>query len=242
MGQLSEQDLLRMWEKGRGQSPVGRMLTLLEWAYPEEPREALGALSLGNRDFRLFQIRAHMFGEKFPSMEACPNCSQGVEMVLDGSIVHQQESTQSQGQITRDGYDVNFRVPNSEDLEAMVNCSTAEEAKVALANRCLIASRYQNEAVTPETLPIELMGHIQQEITSLDPNAEILIDLICPDCRHGWTLLFDIATYVWTEITDYVGRLLGDIHLLARAYGWNEQEVMGLSSFRRRWYVEAVLA
>ncbi len=242
MRQLSEQDLLCIWERGRGQSPVGRMLTLLEWAYPDETREALGSLSLGNRDFRLFQIRGQLFGEKFPSMEACPNCSQAVEMVLDGSIIHQQESTRSHGQVSQDGYDVNFRVPNSEDLEVLAKCSTAEQAKMALANRCVIASRYQNEAITSEAVPIELMGHIQQEMTSIDPNAEILISLTCPECKHDWNLLFDIGTYVWTEITDYVGRLLGDIHLLARAYGWNEQEVMGLSSFRRRWYVEAVLA
>ena len=37
-------------------------------------------------------------------------------------------------------------------------------------------------------------------------------------------------------------RLLMDVHLLARAYGWSEAEVLALSPARRRFYLEMVEA
>jgi hypothetical protein len=36
--------------------------------------------------------------------------------------------------------------------------------------------------------------------------------------------------------------LLDEVHVLARAYGWNEREILGLSAARRAAYLERALA
>ena len=44
---------------------------------------------------------------------------------------------------------------------------------------------------------------------------------------------------VWSDLTDWVGRTLTEVHQLARAYGWSEAEILAMSGWRRRWYLEA---
>jgi hypothetical protein len=46
--------------------------------------------------------------------------------------------------------------------------------------------------------------------------------------------------YLWTEISVAAQRLLIDVHALARAYGWDQDDILGMSSARRRFYLEVV--
>ena len=73
-----------------------------------------------------------------------------------------------------------------------------------------------------------------------DPQAEVLIDMECPDCGHRWQMLFDIAAFLWTEIAVAAKRLLREVHTLARAYGWREADILSLSAARRQFYIEMV--
>ena len=52
----SNSDLIAIWERGAGERPVDRALTLLSACFPSEPREELARLSIGTRDVRLLGI------------------------------------------------------------------------------------------------------------------------------------------------------------------------------------------
>jgi hypothetical protein len=73
-----------------------------------------------------------------------------------------------------------------------------------------------------------------------DPQAETLIDFTCPACSHCWSRIFDIGSFIWTEITLAAKRLLRTVHTLARAYGWREADILALTDVRRTFYVEMV--
>jgi hypothetical protein len=73
-----------------------------------------------------------------------------------------------------------------------------------------------------------------------DPQAAVTVDLDCAECGHGWAAPFDIAGYLWTELTAAAGRIMRDVHGLATAYGWSEAEVLSVSPARRRQYLELV--
>jgi hypothetical protein len=73
-----------------------------------------------------------------------------------------------------------------------------------------------------------------------DPGADVRIGLSCPACQHGWTLGFDIVSFIWGEIEDWAQRLLADVHVLAQAYGWSERDILALSPTRRQLYLEMV--
>jgi hypothetical protein len=68
----------------------------------------------------------------------------------------------------------------------------------------------------------------------------VLLGLHCPLCSHSWQALFDIASFFWTEISAHARRLLREVDALARAYGWSEAEILGLSASRRQAYLELI--
>lgn len=79
-------------------------------------------------------------------------------------------------------------------------------------------------------------------LSDLDPLAEVLVDLRCELCGERWQALFDIVTFFWNELHARSRRLLQEIDLLARTYGWTEGEVLRMGEQRRGLYVEMALA
>jgi hypothetical protein len=49
------------------------------------------------------------------------------------------------------------------------------------------------------------------------------------------------VSFVWAELEAQAHRLLHEIDVLARAYGWSEPEVLALGERRRAAYVSLVL-
>ena len=50
----------------------------------------------------------------------------------------------------------------------------------------------------------------------------------------------DILSFLWAEVDSLAKRLLCDVHILAWAYGWREKDILALSEFRRRYYLDCV--
>ena len=135
--------------------------------------------------------------------------------------------------------EIRFRLPNSYDLAALLNCADVEQARALLAHRCILESSGVG-AQRAAPLPGDLLDELAHAITELDPQAEILLDLQCPNCGHGWQMLFEIETFLWAEISAAAKRLLREVHTLARFYGWRESEILSLSPRRRQSYLELV--
>ena len=77
-----------------------------------------------------------------------------------------------------------------------------------------------------------------EALAESDPGAQTALRVRCP-CGSEWVGELDIRTVVWSDLTDWVGRTLTEVHQLARAYGWSEAEILAMSGWRRRWYLEA---
>jgi hypothetical protein len=73
-----------------------------------------------------------------------------------------------------------------------------------------------------------------------DPQAELLLDLNCPACQHTWQVLFDIVSFFWMELSVQAKRLMREVHLLARSYGWREADILSMSAMRRQFYLDLV--
>jgi hypothetical protein len=75
-----------------------------------------------------------------------------------------------------------------------------------------------------------------------DPDADVRITLACPACGDRSQAHFDIVSYLWSELDDWAQRVLADVHVLARAYGWSEDAILALSPSRRQIYLEMASA
>jgi hypothetical protein len=229
MRTLSASELLDAWERGLGQRPAERALTLLAAASPGTPPDALTALSVGRRDAVLLAIRERNFGPSVTGLADCPNCSEPLELTFDMSeIVAPPASVSTESLIAGN---VRFRLPDSLDLLALGGCADVPSARALLLRRCVI----DRDA---DSLGEDDVDAVVQAMAEADPQADVQLDLSCPACRHQWFAVFDIASFLWTEVNAWAHRTLQDVHRLAVAYGWREPDILALSPWRRQVYLE----
>jgi hypothetical protein len=67
-----------------------------------------------------------------------------------------------------------------------------------------------------------------------------LLSSACPHCGRAWSAFLDVASFVWREVETWAQRTLQEIHLLARAYGWREIDILTLTPTRRQAYLQMV--
>lgn len=242
MGKLSASELLEVWEQGFSATPVERALLLLNAEHSGESWEALSELSIGARDARLLKLRKETFGSRIQAMCDCPHCSEPVEMSFGVTdiLVDPMGTKDASLSLTIEDYDVHFRLPDSRDLAAVAASDDRSLAVRQLFHRCLIAAYHGDEIISPDELPSTVMNAVAERIAQADSQSNVELEITCPACDHFWVSLFDIAAFFWMEISAWVNRMLHDVHTLACAYGWSEEEILALSPARRRAYLEMV--
>jgi hypothetical protein len=243
MRALTAAEIVRIWEVGYRQHPLDRALTILAAGLPDQRREDLAALSIGQRDKHLLALRERIFGQHIAGQAQCPVCKRQVEFVLETTDLYVLAEPEAAGPTqfeTADGLELEFRLPNSVDLAAIVGCVDVEEARRILAHRCVARARRDGADVPVEALPEGTLNALAEQMAEHDRQAEIDLELNCPACGHVWPLAFDIAVYFWVEIRAQTQRLLREVHTLARAYGWREDDILSMSAVRRQFYLEQV--
>lgn len=217
--------LLDAWEEGQGQHPLHRALTLLRLGDPHEPVEALAELPVGERDRRLIDVRAMLFGSTLDAIAFCPACNEPLETAFATGDLAQPAPAAGEGELELGGQTLTLRLPTTLDLLAAAEAPPAER-RALLLRRCAGKDLSGAEADAAEA-----------RIAELDPLAEIELRFDCPACGNRWGELFDIASYLWVELGDQALRLMREVDLLARAYGWSEAEILALPPRRRSVYL-----
>ncbi len=239
---LSAAVQFEIWEQGAGWHPIDQALLVLRYACPDQSMEEVSEWPIGLRDRRLLEIRRDTFGDHLEGYVECPACGSGLEFELSCEALMRQGLHEGRASRTVEceGGVWELRMPNSRDLSVVVTTNDVRDAREALIARC-VTNRAESTA-GPGLRSDALQSTLAAELAALDPLAEILIDLTCQACGHGWHSLFDIATFLWSEIRMRSRRLLQDIDVLARTYGWPEQEILRMSDRRRGLYVEMALS
>ena len=175
-------------------------------------------------------------------MSACPECGSLLELklIIEDLLGALPEPDGDALSMTAEGYELELRLPTVADLVAAQRAGDVGCAAVILAAACVTSCRRDGAAVSTDSIPSSVLDDAQQRLERFDLTSEPL-ELGCPDCATEWSAALDIPTLVLAELEAEGQRLLGDIHVLARAYGWSEPEVVALPPARRRRYVEMVL-
>jgi hypothetical protein len=185
--------------------------------------------SIARRDRALFDFRAQTFGDRVEAVTACPRCADALEMQLALAQIAPSRSVGRKSAFQMlyvDGSRVRCRAPNSEDLLAIAGLHEVSDARAQLIARCI----QTNDPELRERAAVLLTGE----------SVDVALNLTCPACGHTWQAPFDIATFVWHELEDWAQRTLREIHVIAGAYGWSEEEILQLSARRRQMYVEMI--
>jgi len=227
--------LLQVWEETARAHPIRLALALLEAAWPGLNAQSWARMPVGERDARLLDLHDAWFGGAFETAIDCAGCGMHLESSFAARDIRVPSSARRGGTLRHEGREIQYRLPDSEDLLAAAAIAEAPKAEQAVLKRCLGWTGGE------DLVPAALAERLDAEMALLDPGADIELRLRCPQCGTEQAALFDIVTHLAGEIDDWAQGVLADVHLLARAYGWSEGEILGLSPARRRSYTQMVL-
>jgi hypothetical protein len=235
MHALGASDLLALWERGAARHTLDRSALLAVFAQPDLPPEAITNLPLGEITASLLRLREASFGARIRSHVDCEQCGQRLEVTLDVRNLLQSVPNEEVGARVVSVAGLRVRTPSLHDLAAVANEPDAGRAARRLLELCTI----QGDAAE---LPDETLREVEDALEAADPNADLAFDVYCEACGHLGTAQLDAGELLWDEIDARARALLGEVHLLARAYGWTERDILALSPARRASYLSMVAA
>ncbi len=231
--QLTEANVLDVWESGLAGPPAARSLLLASLAAPSG--HSVADLPLSALNSLLLELRRGAFGDALPCTADCPECGESLDVtVTAGELLPcgGGGAVAATATVTSYGRTVTYRALTGRDVRAVD--PAAPGARQALLRRCVL--RVDPPA---DDLPDEVLEDVARLLADLDPGADAVLPLNCPQCDHSWDAALDLAEHLWTDVSGYVRRLLHEVHALARAYGWTEADVLAISPTRRQFYLEA---
>jgi hypothetical protein len=202
---------------------------------PQTSYESLADWPLGRRNQALAQLRCACFGARLQGWVSCAQCGGKMEFDMDGRAFASTAAGDGNydGSLSVRGHC--YRLPTTRDLSRGAREKDSRRAAMRILESCRLDPQKEAAELSEEEL-----NELGERMALADPLAEILIDLRCPGCGVESSETLDIVSFLWAEIEARAKQLLGEIHVLASAYGWTENEVLTLSDHRRALYVEMV--
>jgi hypothetical protein len=257
---ISAAELLNAWEEGSAKASAERAVELLALVFPESARERLNAFSIGRRDVALLTLRERLFGSRMVGVVLCPDCGERLDFPFDTREIFDQDPTDEESDqelepeiaVSVEDYELRCRPVNTGDALAITAQTGAGQtnsverpldlARGVLLQRCLLSAKHAGVAIESEEIPPEVAEIAVERMAKADPMADIHLAMTCPSCARQWSAALDIVSFLWSEIEVWAWRLLHDVHTLASAYGWREQDILTMSANRRQCYLRMVWA
>jgi hypothetical protein len=231
----------RVWRELRLKTGEERQVFLLNLSSAGTPEQVLSkafacvceftSIASGWRQFHSLSIADRhwlatnlLHNDGRESLEATAECECRTKVELKLAIqtvlslpVSASETLQVKGEVET----IRVRVPRASDLD---NARSEED----LISVCCGGNR----------LSVRERLSLDQALENADPFAEITLRGVCCACEKEVTASIDPANLWLRSLLKERDRMFHDIHALARAYHWNEKEILSLSSERRNHYLE----
>jgi hypothetical protein len=207
--------------------------------------ELVRRMSAGDREALLLHIRRLTLGGQISCLLSCVHCKEKMDLDLEiaellvAPYAHSQEAYEVD---IGDGYRVRFRLPNGEDQEFVASAGedSVDAAAQALLARCIeyVSSRDQARL---SDLPSVVLHELPARMAALDPQAEISLELTCPECRLSFTVPFDAGDYLCRELALQERQLYRELHAISLHYHWSEDAALSLTRRKRQTYFELLV-
>jgi len=238
MHNLAAQTLMRVWEAGVG-APFGLETSACVAALSGDAMEAVVTRPVGEIDRDLLALREEVFGPELEGLTECPDCGERLEFVFPvRDLVADGAEQVAEHRCEIDALQVSFRLPSPADVALAARLPTLAAGRQMLLQRCVVSVKKDEGVLALSELSASTLESIEDGMAGADPQGACSIALTCPACGNAWESPMDIGSFVWREIDSWAERMMDDISILARAYGWSEAQILGMSQIRRRRYLE----
>jgi hypothetical protein len=201
-------------------------------------------LSIREVDQRLLSLRETLFGGSVSTVVDCPLCGTKLEACFESAQIlpttlAPERALEEQTEMTVGAFKVRCRPVNASDMLALEGIVDPIVARQRVLDRCVLTAWREDKPVATHDLSPEDQDVLVEAITG-EQVAPAEVTLACVECRRSSQFAFDIAAFLWTELDAWARRMLTEVHLLARAYGWSEATILSLSADRRATYLSMV--
>jgi len=234
---------LDLWERAEHLPPVERAVALAGAAEPRADERTVARLPLGRRDERLLRFRDALAGDTIDAIASCPGCGERIEFGTNVAalVAMAPSAPPTEANILDvDDIRVTWRALDSDDIAVAAASATAGEAERVLLERSVLTATGPGGMIAPSRLPDAIRAAVSRAMTAADPLAEVVIAMTCPACERAFDADIDVAGFVWAELNARARRILREVAILARAFGWTEGEVLALAEARRAAYLALV--
>ena len=202
-----------------------------------EPGSA-SRLAVADRDRVLVQVHLDLYGERIVTTLTCRGCGErfDLDFRLDELATHCQPSPPVPGPAGppwRVG-DLEFRPLTGDDELAVLGEHDPAEALFRRVTTPPAAQR--------RTVGDEIREDVAEALARLTPPIAAPVGGDCPECGAPQAAEFDVQSFLLARILGERARLWRTVHLIAAAYHWSREEILGLARPEREAYADAVLA
>ncbi len=238
---LNNNRILHIWELSLRQHPVDRAITILCESFPDQSWNDLVQLSIGTRNHLLLKVWEQTFGQELHGTAHCRECKKPLEFIAEVDeflAPERSHAEEADYYLEWEKYQIILRPLNSLDLAAIANSSDIDAARHLLIQKAVSRILFNQQELSVDKLTEQIIALIAQHMAKCDPQANLTLDLECPECGYPLSLPFDIVDFLWREISAQAKRVLREVKTLARYYGWSEQDILSMSAVRRYHYIE----
>jgi len=223
-------------------SPVERVTQVLSHALghvggQQATLEMVNALSVGDRQFLMRHLAAHVDDEPVWLTATCHHCSEKFDVSFlytelpvkpAGEGYPSREVDTSLGKVT-------VSAPTGNDQLALVGITDDQQALLQLVER-LVTVQGRKKPLRVERLTVEDLEAIESTAEDLSPEIATQLLANCPNCDAQNRL--NITPYSCFERS--VEPLFSEVHTLAMYYHWSEQAILDLPRVRRQRYLHLI--
>jgi hypothetical protein len=198
------------------------------------PGEA-ARLPVTDRERLLAALQRDIFGDRIEADAPCRDCGRLFAVAFSLAALVDGQRTQRPDRV--DGPDaagryrlgeVAFRLPTSEDLDAVVALSDGHPW-ADLLDRCIVEGSGSGRE-----------AEIEAAMAALGPTLDTDLATTCPHCATRQSVRFTIDRYLLKSLANERRFLLHETHRIARAYGWAHEAIMALPRRDRQDYVRLI--
>jgi hypothetical protein len=205
---------------------------------------------LGVVSSRLLALAQQWSGDRLDGVVRCEECGEqlGVDLPVDELIAAAPVRPVEQDgpptppplvQVSGTGWSLTARLPTPSDLAAVAREPDVTAARARLVAR-LVVSAEPGELLDDAGTALVAERALERALEQEDPLASIRVTVACSACGAAGTAVLDMAGWWWALVDARVQQLLHEVHRLASAYGWSEQDVLAVGPHRRARYLELV--